>query len=483
MKQQREKLFGCVLSLLLALALLPIPVLAAERPQDVDSQRWGAAYITAALNDATMAAQADSRFAPEAAATYADAVAALRTLTGETISDDMDGELITRGELAGLLYRYVQSVGEGFDGLWAFPLDYTDTIPEDQYEAVCWLTGKGVFNGMDDGRFAAGAVLTREQLAAALYRFENVVRGFKALRVDYGERGNWAYYEDAAQDTAADVFFICPTVVGGGAGAYQMSLAKDSARASFLGATNMEKGIYDAGARFFAPYYRQIGLTAYRLEAEETERYLRYAYQDVRDAFDYYMEHANGGRPIILAGFSQGADMCLRLMKDAFSDEELQKQLVACYAIGWRVTEEETAQYPQLRMAQGEDDTGVIVAFNSEAEPIDNSLMIPRGVRTLAINPLNWKTDGTKAGKEQNLGACFTDYDGVITKEIAALTGAYLDSARGALKVTDVTPEEYPATLFDEGIYHIYDYQFFYRNLQKNVQTRLSAYSGASAAR
>ena len=78
-------------------------------------------------------------------------------------------------------------------------------------------------------------------------------------------------------------------------------------------------------------------------------------------------------------------------------------------------------------MAAGPDDTGVIVSFNSEAEDINDSLLIPEGTKTLAINPLNWKTDSTPADKSMNLGACFTDYSGAITTEIPGLTGAYLD--------------------------------------------------------
>ena len=153
-------------------------------------------------------------------------------------------------------------------------------------------------------------------------------------------------------------------------------------------------------------------------------------------------------------------------------------QLVACYAIGWRVTEQELEEYPRLKFASGESDTGVIIAFNSEAEDIDDSLIIPKGTKTLAINPLNWTTDGTPADKSLNLGACFTDYDGNIKNEIPALTGAYIDDSRGALKVPDVSPADYPAGLdiFTDGIYHLYDYQFFYRNLEKNVQTRLQTY-------
>ena len=116
--------------------------------------------------------------------------------------------------------------------------------------------------------------------------------------------------------------------------------------------------------------------------------------------------------------------------------------------------------------------------------PAPAPLMIPAGTHTLAINPLNWKTDSTPAGKEENLGACFTDYSGNIITEIPQLTGAYIDPQRGALKVPDVTPEEYPPVLsiFSDGIYHLYDYQFFYRNLQENVEVRLNAYLEDQAA-
>lgn len=226
------------------------------------------------------------------------------------------------------------------------------------------------------------------------------------------------------------------------------------------------------------PALRYFQSNVYALPAEEREPYLALAYEDVKDAFTYYLEHYNEGQPIILAGFSQGADMSIRLLKDCFAEEEVNDLLVACYAIGWSITEEELAEYPHLQFASGEDDTGVIVSFNSEAETVTDSLMIPAGTRTLAINPLNWKTDGTPAGKEENLGACFTDYGGNIVTELPQLTGAYLDLERGALKVTDVTPEEYPPVLpiFSDGVYHLYDYQFFYRNLQENVGVRLESY-------
>ena len=101
---------------------------------------------------------------------------------------------------------------------------------------------------------------------------------------------------------------------------------------------------------------------------------------------------------------SRAIAMSIRLLKDCFAEEEVNELLVACYAIGWSVSEEDLEQYPHLRFASGEDDTGVIISFNSEAESVTDSLMIPEGTKTFAINPLNGKTDSTPADKSLNLG-------------------------------------------------------------------------------
>ena len=301
--------------------------------------------------------------------------------------------------------------------------------------------------------------------------------------LDYSDAQNWVYFGSENGEAAADVFFIAPSAFGGKEGSYLMDLGNEKGRNNFIGAINMEKGIYDQNTRFYAPLYRQAGYNVYTLPEEEAEPLKLSAYADIRDAFTYYMDSLNDGRPLILAGFSEGAEMAVRLMKECFGDESLQKQLVACYAIGWGLTGEETENWPQLRPAQGKTDTGVIITFTAEAEDVTESAFIPAGMKTLAINPLNWRTDGEKADKALNLGACFTDYGGTIQEEVPALTGAYLDAARGTLKVTDIDPEVYNATLpiLGPGVYHLYDYQFFYRNLQQNVQDRIQAYIAGQA--
>ena len=293
--------------------------------------------------------------------------------------------------------------------------------------------------------------------------------------VDYSEAGNWAYLGEG-ENKDADLFLICPTVDMGRDGDYNMSLDDEDTKESFVGALNMERGIYEGATKMYAPYYRQMTFPVYSLSEEEMMPYFDIAYSDVAAAFEYYMENYNNGRPLILAGFSQGSQLLVRLLKDYFDDPDYAEKLVCAYCIGWRITEDEVSEYPHLKMAEREDDTGVIISFNSEAPGVNDSIMVPEGTRTLGINPLNWRTDSTPAPAGLNLGACFTNYGGEIKKEVVALTGAYLDVARGTLRLPDIDPAEYSNSLFPDGVYHLYDYQFFYRNLESNVALRLEEY-------
>lgn len=298
-----------------------------------------------------------------------------------------------------------------------------------------------------------------------------------AQEPDYADAGSWAYWR-VGENKPADLFIVCPTVDLGTGGNKNMNLADNEAKKNFYGALNMERGIYEQYCRMYAPYYRQAVLADYDLPANEAEPYFNLAYKDVRAAFVYYMQHENNGRPFVLAGFSQGAEMCLRLLKEFGNEDFVKNNMVACYAIGWRLTPQEAKQYPYIRPAQSADDLGTVIMFNSEAPEVTSSLMVPHGEKSFCINPLNWRTDGTMADKALNSGACFTDYSGSIKREVPKLTGCYIDSVRGTLKVTDVDKKEFVPglPLFSEGVYHIYDYQFFYRNLQQNVNLRIKTF-------
>ncbi len=296
--------------------------------------------------------------------------------------------------------------------------------------------------------------------------------------VDYSEVDNWAFY-GIGEDKDADLFLICPCVDMNDE--YNMSMDDEKTKQNFLGALNMERGIYEDCTRMYSPYYRQAAMKVYGMDRSEWEPYMQIAYSDVSAAFSYYLENKNNGRPIVLAGFSQGADMCYRLLEEYFGDEELYDRLVAVYAIGWPCSKDMVDRYPQIRPATSADDIGTVISFECEAEDVNDTFVCPADMKAYTINPLNWKTDQTPADKSLNSGACFTDYSGQIVTEVKGLCGCYIKDERGSVKVTDISPEDFPAVLglFPEGAYHIYDYQFFYRNLQENVANRINIYNGS----
>ena len=105
---------------------------------------------------------------------------------------------------------------------------------------------------------------------------------------DYNDEVCWAYRESGESDKPADVFFIAPAVYGGKEG-YNMALDSAKQRVKFVGAIDMEKGIYDDEARFFAPYYRQYALAVVQLPREDWKPYEDLAFADVKAAFETYM--------------------------------------------------------------------------------------------------------------------------------------------------------------------------------------------------
>ena len=73
---------------------------------------------------------------------------------------------------------------------------FSDVSRSDWYgEAVEWAAANGIVNGYSDGRFGPNDPITREQLAAILYRYAS----FKGFDVSKADTTSLAGYPDAAK--------------------------------------------------------------------------------------------------------------------------------------------------------------------------------------------------------------------------------------------------------------------------------------------
>ncbi|BDF70588.1 hypothetical protein CE91St41_21850 [Oscillospiraceae bacterium] len=141
----------------------------------------------------------EARFAPQSP--YADVAqgdwfydAALYAygrglMTGVSEAEFQPGGVVTRATAAAVLYRLEGAPSSpGGGGI------FTD-VPAGQWytQAVAWCSGAGLAGGYGDGRFGPGDPVTREQLAAMLYRYAK----YKGWDVSAGENSNILSFADA----------------------------------------------------------------------------------------------------------------------------------------------------------------------------------------------------------------------------------------------------------------------------------------------
>jgi len=282
------------------------------------------------------------------------------------------------------------------------------------------------------------------------------------------------------------VFYVYPTIYSG-TNPKNMDISDPSLRENAKGLLVAQAGVYSEHANLFAPFYRQQTAALQSMSAGNggvdafQDPVFQVGAMDIERAFDFYLKHLNPDRPFILASHSQGTMTLINLMRKRFNNPALKKRLIAAYLIGYSVTKDDLKKYPWMKLAKGEDDTGIIITYNTEGVDAGPSPVLLPGA--VAINPLNWKTDSTLADRNANLGAKFyNDATGKLIEEIPNFAAAYIDNKKGVLIVSNMkTPESKEINLdnmgrWSKGVYHRYDYAFWYVNLQQNVKVRIDSY-------
>lgn len=303
-------------------------------------------------------------------------------------------------------------------------------------------------------------------------------------RSDYQNPKSWYKSLNESQSSKrADVFYIAPTCIfdwkdSSGQLLHNMDINNERQRAAVNGAVVLAEKLFGDSCNFYAPYYRQITIESWYLYPHtEWQKRFDIAMSDIKSAFDYYIKHINNGRPFILAGHSQGAKAVIELLKSSMN-EETYKRLIAAYPIGFSINQTELDQNKYLVPAQDSLDLGVIIAFNSV---IDNSGLSPMlKDNKVCINPINWKTDETYADSTKNRGTVFIGPDGSIVSERAGSIAAKINKEHNVLFVEGASADKYYVPqiklLFPKGSFHVQEFNFYFRNLQKNVIDRMHSW-------
>ena len=223
--------------------------------------------------------------------------------------------------------------------------------------------------------------------------------------VDYSDKNNWMRQPEATKDV--DAFFVYPTEYDDPSeGAPKFApidepAMRNPAEYAYLKIATA----FEDCANVFAPFYRQGNMSYLgKITAEERNAaFNSIPKTDILAAIDYYFKHLNGGRPFILVGHSQGSIMQTFVLSEYMkAHPEYLKRMVAAYVVGYSITEDFLKANPHLKFAEGADDTGVIVSYNTEGAGNGNNIVVLPGA--ISINPINWKRDETYASAEESLG-------------------------------------------------------------------------------
>lgn len=322
------------------------------------------------------------------------------------------------------------------------------------------------------------ALLTGLTLAACSDRSSSDGSAFKAT--DYSTSEHWLSLPEITE--TVDVFYLYPTEwhKENEADPNINRIDNESMRIGSNAAFARQATVFETVCNVYAPYYRQADalytLTLPTLE-ERDAVIAGIPTLDAMAAFDYYIKHLNNGRPFILAGHSQGSNVLLNILSGYMREHpEVYERMVAAYVIGYSVTETYLTENPHLKFATGAEDTGVIISYNTQSPDIaggDNPVVLEGA---LAINPVNWSREEIPAGTAEGLGSFMPSAGGFSPAPQYA--DATLDLDQGVVICSTADQDALHALSpgFPAGIYHSFDYSFYYFNLRANAADRIAAF-------
>ena len=174
-----------------------------------------------------------------------------------------------------------------------------------------------------------------------------------------------------------DCFYVYPTVSLDKGGNSDMEPGPEE-----NGVVRVQLARFAAQCRVYAPIYRQATLTALRAATTGSpiavDRTL--GYNDVLDAWNYYLQHDNNGRGVVLIGHSQGSGVLTQLIRNEIDGKPVQSKIVSALLLGTSLAvpkgKDVGGAFQHIPVCRAASQTGCVIAyasFRSTIPPPDNS--------------------------------------------------------------------------------------------------------------
>jgi hypothetical protein len=363
----------------------------------------------------------------------------------------------------------------------------------------------------------AGVLLALTAAAADIWR-DDIVKALLDPKVpfgkdhpppapDYGRPSAWALLPDpGAPQSSVDVFFVHPTsypasFTSYNGGRHWNAPYNDHGAMLVLQRVMLPNyaGPFAAVGDVYAPRYREATLYTKSTLWDDAIEAREFAYGDVRAAFETYLARYNRGRPFIVAGAEQGAELAERLLMEVVGpDPNLRARLVGAYLMDAVAPADAHGPGAPVPACRERMQTGCLVAWASArvgdftgAQRLLSRAMVwnasgqlePLGSRAaLCVNPLLGAEGEAEAPPRLNLGAAAaTGLEwGVTPGFMARQVGA--QCVGGVLRVTK--PRSSLLRFSGNWIERVREpgYNLFWADLEADAEARAGAWLAAHPA-
>jgi len=262
-----------------------------------------------------------------------------------------------------------------------------------------------------------------------------------------------------------DVFFIHPTIFIKGkewnADVNNKKLNKQICKSTI----KHQASVFNGAGNVYAPHYRQAHLRSFFTEEADGKEALLLAYQDVKRAFQYYLDNHNNNKPFILAAHSQGSFHARLLLQEFIDTTSLKEKLIAAYLVGMPIKE---GEFQKIKPCADAEENMCYVSWNTFRDKHFPKKYEEIYKGSVTVNPITWKQDTTYS--------LIKDHEGVLMKNFKKVYKNNF-AARASNGVLWITKPNIPLSfMYPTKNYHIGDYNLFWFNVRKNAEERTNAF-------
>jgi hypothetical protein len=169
----------------------------------------------------------------------------------------------------------------------------------------------------------------------------------------------------AARNPPIDCFYVYPTVSLDQTGNSDMTAGPEE-----HGVILQQFARFSSVCRPYAPLYRQVTLTALRsiIAGKQIPIDRMLAYDDVLEAWNYYLKNDNDGRGVVLVGHSQGSGVLTQLIKSEIDGKPVQDKIISALLLGTNLPVEkgkDVGAFQHIPLCKSDSQTGCAVAYAS----------------------------------------------------------------------------------------------------------------------